>query len=294
MKVTAKHFILLILCLSLSGCSSGAQAQIAATTGPVWQFTAALCEGTPLTVDRVITDNVSCLHEYTLTVNQMKLVEGAELIIISGAGLEEFMEDILHDRQVLNASENIAVLEMNGHHHHEQNDHEEHHHHEHDPHIWLSPVNARTMAENICAGLSARYPSYTDIFEDNLTDLTNRLQALQTYGEESLQNLSCRELITFHDGFAYLADAFDLSILDAIEEESGSEASSQELIELIELVSHHQLPAVFTEINGSASAASVICAETDIQSYALDMSLSGDDYFASMYHNIDTLKEALQ
>ena len=63
---------------------------------------------------------------------------------------------------------------------------------------------------------------------------------------------------------------------------------------MIEEVRHHDLPAVFTEINGSTSAASVICAETGVESFALDMAMGGKDYFASMYHNIDTLKEALE
>lgn len=286
MKAIAKYLIIAILCLSLSGCVYEQPAQIAATTAPVWQFATALCEGTSLRVSRVVTENVSCLHDYTLTVSQMKMVESAELIVISGAGLEQFMGDLLEGHPVLDASENVSLLKTQE--HHEEHDIEE------DPHIWLSPVNAQIMAQNICDGLSAQYPQYADTFESNLGGLIDQLQELQSYGESSLEQLSCRELITFHDGFGYLADAFDLHILDAIEEESGSEASAQELIELVELVEEHNLPTVFTELNGSASAASVICAETGIDSFALDMSMSGDDYFASMYYNIDTLKEALQ
>ena len=79
----------------------------------------------------------------------------------------------------------------------------------------------------------------------------------------------------------------------AIEEESGSEASAAELIELIEEVEHHNLPAIFTETSGSASAASVISRETGAAIHTLDMAMAGDSYFDAMYHNIDTLKEAL-
>ena len=120
------------------------------------------------------------------------------------------------------------------------------------------------------------------------------LNELQLYGETELKDLSCRELITFHDGFAYLAQAFDLTILEAIEEESGSEASAAELIHLIDLIRHHNLPAVFTETNGSTSAAQIICTETGAKPFCLDMAMSGEDYFQAMYHNIQTLKEALQ
>ena len=79
-----------------------------------------------------------------------------------------------------------------------------------------------------------------------------------------------------------------------MEEESGSEASAKELIHLIEEVEHHQLPALFTEKSGSVSAAGIIARETGCRSFALDMSMAGDSYFDAMYHNIDTLKEALE
>ena len=116
---------------------------------------------------------------------------------------------------------------------------------------------------------------------------------MQTYGEETLSSLFCRELITFHDGFAYFAHSFDLEILEAVEEESGSEASAKELKHLITMVREHDLPAIFTEVNGSTSAAGVISRETGATVHALDMAMASEDYFQSMYHNINTIKEAL-
>jgi ABC-type Zn uptake system ZnuABC Zn-binding protein ZnuA len=59
------------------------------------------------------------------------------------------------------------------------------------------------------------------------------------------------------------------------------------------LVNANHLPAIFTERNGSASAASIIARETGVESFALDMAMAGDDYFEAMYHNIDTIREAL-
>ena len=117
--------------------------------------------------------------------------------------------------------------------------------------------------------------------------------ALAQYGEDTLSNLKCRKLITFHDGFSYFADAFDLTIVKAVEEESGSEASARDLIELITLVEENALPAVFTETSGSSSAANIISRETGCGVCPLDMAMSGSSYFDAMYHNIDTIKEAL-
>ena len=78
-----------------------------------------------------------------------------------------------------------------------------------------------------------------------------------------------------------------------MEEESGSEASALELRELIELVEAHRLPAIFVERSGSDAAAKIIAAQTGVKIFTLDMAISGDDYFDAMYHNIDTVKEAL-
>ena len=292
-----KLLTVLLVLLLLSGCAPAPQAQIAATTLPVYQFTLRLTAGTDLQVTRLVTENVSCLHDYTLTVRQMRSIEGAEVIVLSGAGLEEFLGDALSSAEtVIDSSAGIPLLEGGHHHHHEGEEvHEEHHHeHEHDPHIWLSPACAMEQAKNICAGLSARYPEYAPIFEENRSGLLSDLQALEDYGKAQLSGLSSREILTFHDGFSYLAHEFGIEIVEAIEEESGAEASAKELIHLVEEVRHHDIRAIFVEENGSGSAASIIAAETGVSLSKLSMAMSGDDYFEAMYANIDALKEALK
>ncbi len=289
-----KFFLLLLPLLLLWGCTPKPSADIAATTLPVYDFTSALCQGTPLTVTRLVTEEVSCLHNYSLNVRQVQAAEAADVIVQSGAGLEEFLHDVLENKSVIDASEGIDLLCAE-----EDEDHHEHHaheghSHEEDPHIWLSPENAALMAENICRGLCQHYPQYQGVFQGNLTGLLEQLASLQAYGEQELAGLSCREMIPFHDGFSYFARSFGLTIVEAVEEESGSEASARELIHLIELVREHNLPAIFVEKNGSGSAASILSRETGAKVYTLDMAMSGSSYFDAMYHNIDTIKEALQ
>ena len=291
MKHLAFFLIFILLISWLSGCAPDHSADLVATTLPVYEFTSRLCQGTDLTVTRLITESVSCLHDYTLQVNQMLAIENAQAVVISGAGLEAFLDDALTAAEnIIDASQGVSLLHAE-HHHHD-------HHHEHtdagDPHIWLSPRHAKTMAENICHSLTQLYPKYTAHFDSNLSALLADLDSLQSYGEEALQDLHCRQLITFHDGFSYLADSFDLHILEAVEEESGSEASAAQLKHLIQLTQTYSLPAIFTERSGSASAANIITAETGLPAYSLDMAMSGDSYFAAMYHNINTLREALQ
>lgn len=290
MKRISIFLSIAMLCAVLLGCSvKNNNAKIAATTLPVYEFTAHLCQGTDITVTRLITENVSCLHDYTLQTGQMRAIENAEYVVISGAGLEDFMDDVFASAtSVIDASENISL------HCHEHDNEHDNHIHDKDPHIWLSPVNAKTMTHNICTGLVTAYPQYEQIFKSNLSELNNEFDTLINYADKQLANLTTRKIITFHDGFSYMAEAFGLTIIHSIEEESGSEASAAELIDLIQLVNKNQLTEIFTETNGSNAAATIISTETGAKIFTLDMAIAGNSYFDSMYYNIDVLKEALQ
>lgn len=284
MKRISIFLTAVLLAACLGGCGSDTSCDVAATTLPVYTFTQWLCRGTDITVSRIVTENVSCLHDYTLQVSQMRTIQSADVVVQSGAGLEEFLEDALHGTDtVIDASLGLSVQE-----HHDHG-----HVHGEDPHIWLSPENAKVMAQNICSGLAVHFPSYSKSFDANLQSLLKELDTLQAYGEQTLSALECRELVTFHDGFSYFAESFDLTILKAVEEESGSEASAAELIELANIITEHALRAVFTERNGSTAAADILAAETGTKIFSLDMAMSGEDYFSAMYHNIDTIREAL-
>ena len=279
--------VFIIFAILLVGCAKEESAQLAATTLPVWEFATALCDGSGISVARIVTEEVSCLHDYTIKVSQMRTVSRAEAVICSGLDLESFLDDVLSSADyVIDSSNGITPLCADEHEH-------DGHHHEHDPHIWLSPENAKQMSRNICDELCNLYPEHSALFQENFTKLLIKLDTLQAYGDAALDGLSTREFITFHDGFRYFADSFDLTICKAVEEEAGSEASAKELVELIELVNEKNLPAVFTERNGSTAAAEIIAKETGATIYTLDMAMAGRSYFDAMYHNIDTIKEAL-
>lgn len=278
-----KRIALLVLCaMLLTACGTTPQTggpTVAATTAPLAQFLEALCENTDIRVDLVISEPVSCLHDYSLTVGQMRTIGAADCLFLSGAGLEEFMADALSQaKATVDCSQNLDLLELDG---------------ESDPHIWLAPKNAEVMAKNAADGLTALYPQYGDTFRKNLAALIARLEDLQQYGEDALKDLSCRELITFHDGFAYFAGAFDLTILASIEEESGSEASAKSLAEISTLVESHNIPVVFMEANGSTAGAEAIARETRCGLSTLSTGLGGSDYFDILRQNIDAVKEAL-
>lgn len=296
-----KVFSLLLVCLLLLGGCTTPQNQedhtieILATTYPLYLFASTITNGADhINVSQLITEQVSCLHDYTLSVKDMKLIEKADAIVINGAELEEFMEDALAQSgaAVIDCSESIELLPAAGHDH--EHDHDDHHHGHYDPHYWLEFSNAAIMLKTITDQLSTLDSSHAERYKENYT------RAVSLLAETSVETpaLSCPYLITFHDGFQYLAHAGGLTLLKSIEEESGSEASAAEIKKIISLVQEYQIPAIFTEKNGSDRTANVISRETGVAVYQLDMLMSGDghdlsDYINAMQSNYSVILEAL-
>lgn len=275
--------------------------RVVATTYPVYLLATALTEGVAgVEVSLMLSQPTSCLHDYTLTVADMKALDRADIIVLSGAGLEDFMADALTQSKarVIDSSAGVALLPYDGHDHDGDDDHDDDHDHDHgdfDPHYWMDPNRMAQMAQNIAEGLGAVVDSprklqvNLDGIARQLGDFSGRLGDFPA--------LSNRELITFHDGFRYLADYLGLDILKAIEEEPGSEASAKEIVEITALIKEHGIPAIFTEINGSDATARAVQRETGVEIYPLDLVMSGnkglEDYLDRQAYNAKTILEAL-
>ena len=316
MKKTMLAVLLAALLLSLPGCGRApeeeARLTVVCTTYPIYLFASALTEGVEgVAVERLDTGTTSCLHDYTLSMEDMKKLERADIIALNGAGLEEFLEDALaaSDAQVIDCSEGVELLE-NLSHRHDEDEEDEHDHGHWDPHYWMDPQRAVQMVRNIRDGLTEVDGAHAQQFADNtaaavdVLDIQNqgvpRENALVLATGHTALDSICghREMITFHDGFQYFAQAFGLELLASIEEEAGSEASAHEIVEITELVREYNIPVIFTEVNGSDATAKAVARETGCEVYQLDMIMSGEgtgvqDYLNAMVKNLQTAAEAL-
>ena len=267
---------------------------IAATTYPVYLFTTAITEGVEgVEVKLIVNQQTSCLHDYTLTVQDMKIIEQADVIVLNGAGLEDFMSDALaaSGAEVIDCSEGVELHAATGHHDHDHGDDESGHY---DPHIWLCEERALVMMNNILHRLGELDTTHLSAYTDNFHSAASLLPDDPLADTE----LSCPYLITFHDGFGYFAHDNGLTLLKSIEEEEGSEASAAEMKEIIALIEEYDIPAIFTEVNGSDATAQAIARETGVEVYQLNMIMSGEGsgiqpYVDAMNANYDTILRAL-
>lgn len=302
--------------LSLCGCAqqepedTASQFSVVTTTYPLYVLTSAVSAGVDhLEISRLSTGQVSCLHDYTLTISDMRNLEQADLLFLNGADLESFLDEVLGQLSALqiDCSASIDLLEVNDHEHHSHGD-DGHEDHEHDPHYWMDPRNLSLAAQTIAQALSQADPGHAAQYQSNADVVTEALQDAYTRWSASLSGLSFPYLITFHDGFHYFAEAFGLELLFAMEEEDGATASAKDITAAAILVKEYSLPSIFVEVNGSSSAAQAVSGETGTQIAALSMLMSGSDapaeksateileqsYLAPMEENIKTLAEVLK
>ena len=255
---------------------------VVCATYPIYLFVSSLADGVEgVAVERLDTGSTSCLHDYALSMADMKKLERADLIAINGAGLEEFLEDALaaSDAQVIDCSAGVELLE-NLSHRHDGDGHDSHDHGHWDPHYWMDPANARIMADNLRGGMALTDPEHAGEYEANAVKTEEILLQVEKDARELMERYlpqGVPGLITFHDGFPYFARAFHLPLLASIEEEAGSEASAREIVEITELVKEYDIPVIFTEVNGSDATARAISRETGCRVAQLTMIMDGPD-----------------
>lgn len=269
--------------LALSGCAPAAEAPrltVVCTTYPIYLFASSIAEGVDgVSVERLDTGSASCLHDYTLSMGDMKKLERADVIALNGAGLEEFLDDALaaSGAAIIDCSEGVELLESLSHNHGEKVADERDHGHW-DPHYWMDPSRAAAMARNLEAGLSEADPDHRWDYQAGCTPVLEMLDRCRT-NMDVFDGVRSRipGLITFHDGFQYFAEGCGLPLLASIEEEAGSEASAREIVEIAQLVKEYNIPVIFTEVNGSDATANAISRETGCQAVRLTMLMDGPE-----------------
>ncbi len=299
-----KKFIIVLLtgllALALAGCSSQTTQQqrkdgtlhIVTSFYPMYIDVLNITQGVDgVEVTNLTEPQTGCLHDYQLTTENMKTLEKADIFVINGAGMEQFLDKATQSQPNLkivdaSKSEDIHLLkDAEG----------------ENPHVWLSVTYSIEQVKAISRQLCELDPEHADAYKKNTLDYINKLTTLREEMHTALDNLPHKDIVTFHEAFPYLAREFKLNIVGVIEREPGTEPSPAELEATIDQVNALPVKVLFTEPQYSPSAAETIARETGGQIYTLDPIVTGeatpaaaDDYLNKMRQNMQTLQKALQ
>ncbi|MCL2689329.1 MAG: metal ABC transporter substrate-binding protein [Chitinispirillia bacterium] len=250
-----------------------------------------------------------CLHDYQLTTSDAALLEKASVLIVNGGGMESFLEKAVslnRKLMVIDASEEIEFIRGTG------DDHNHSHHHNHkdkndgsmdddaevNSHVWLSIGNYIQQVMTVAKHLSAWDRVNSAGYAKNAQMFADSLQEFKAEADKKLSDISNRKIAIFHEGFAYFAQEFGLTVAAVIEREVGVEPNAAEIISTVRTIKKAGVKALFTEPQYTSAAARTISAETGLPLFTLDPVVSGsmtkDAYITAMEKNIETVKKALK
>lgn len=203
-------------------------------------------------------------HTYEPTPGQMRRVSESELYVKVGSGIEfetAWLSRLLavNPQIVLcDASEGIELISGKGHGHGSGED----------PHIWLSPVNAAIMVENVRDAFMELDPERAEIYERNASSYIEELRKLHVYIKESLAGIEERTLMVLHPAWGYYAREYDLSQV-AVEHE-GKTPSPRKLAETVLKARREGVGAVFVSPQFDPKSAETVAREISGRTAVID------------------------
>jgi len=274
-RAAALALACLLMGLSLGGCAAGGQEEagfeVLTSFYPIYVLTLNVTEGIDgVQVRNMAVPQTGCLHDYQLSTEDMKALERADVFLINGAGMEEFLQKAIEQRPeltVVDSSAGVSLLEDC---HEEHEEEHEDHEHEHNSHIWMDPARAAVQVENIATGLAAADPAHQTQYRTNAKAYQERLRALDEELKETLAPCAGGKLVAFHEAFAYFADAYDLEIIATILADDNNAPSARELIRAIDEVRESGAAVLVTDTSGQDALAKSVAADTGAAICPLD------------------------
>jgi ABC-type Zn uptake system ZnuABC Zn-binding protein ZnuA len=257
---------------------------------PMEIFTRNVVGDTPgVTVESMLPASMGCPHDYALTPGDMKRIASADLFVANGLGMEEFLGE-----PVRRANPKIRIVETAG---AVSSLHGGRGHGDVNPHTWVSPRNAILQVREIEKALSAARPASAASFRRNADAYVSRLSALAAELDAAAKTFRRRNIVTFHNVFAYLARDLGLTVVGEIETAPGQEPSAGEIRKLSRTIRERKVPAVFSEPQYSPKLAEALAREAGVPVRILDPVATGSPartaYEDAMRRNLSTLQEAL-
>ena len=169
-------------------------------------------------------------HTYEPTPKQLIEISKAKIYFQVGSGVDfelSFMDKIVEVNSkmwVVNCSEGIKIIDK-------------------DPHVWLSPKNAKIMVRNIYSALARIDPENEGYYRKNMESYLKELDNLDEEIREILGNITNRRFMIYHPAWGYFARDYNLTQIPV--EKEGKEPTARGLIALINQAEKLKIKVIF-------------------------------------------------
>ncbi len=234
-------------------------------------------------------------HTYEPKASQLQQITNAGMYVQVGSGIEfeiSWMDKIKSFNQnmyIMNGSKGINLIKSSEDEHStEDNSHhdEGHGHSESDPHVWVSPLNAMMMVENIYQGLVKTDPKNKEYYLINKENYLKKLRQLDKNITSELSDKKGTKILVYHPSWGYFCQEYGLNQI-AIEKE-GKDPTPKGMAILINQAKKDNIKVIFISPQYNTRSAEVIASEIGGKVVSIDE--LAPDYLNNMNHVVQSFK----
>ena len=150
----------------------------------------------------------------------------------------------------------------------EHDDHEGHGHGEYDPHIWLDPINAKVILNEITEHLIENDSKNASTYKSNLAKALAEIDKLIIdVITETNTDLS---YVVFHDAYQYYENRFNVNILGAMTVNPDVMPGAEQIHEIHEVIEHDNVSCILSEPQFNPDIIKSIAKDTNVKTGVLD------------------------
>ena len=180
-------------------------------------------------------------HTYEAKPEDNTKLQNADLVLYHGLHFEGKMIELLEAINAVSVSQNfdeskIGRMEEDG-------------ETVIDPHFWFDIDLYEQATKEAAKALQEKLPDLKDEIEENLQAYLKKLDELDAYNREQLNQIPSerRILITPHDAFNYFSRRYDITVKAPQGVSTDAELSNSDMAETAAYIVEHQIKAIFAE-----------------------------------------------
>ena len=299
-KIIKMPFVLSILSLLTIFSSLNAEIKVVTSIKPIHSLASYLMDG--VSKPDLIVDGYASPHGFSLKPSHAKMLQNADLIFWVGEDLESFLEKPL--KSIAKKAKKIELIEArtlnklefrernifdehahekdkhddhghkkdkhddHGHKKDKHDDHRGHAHGEHDPHIWLDPLNAKVILKEMVEHLIENDQKNSNKYKANFNKANKDLDKLLKKVKSEL-NKDFKSIV-FHDAYQYFEKRFDVNVIGAFTVNTDIMPGAEQLSKIREVIEHEQVSCVFSEPQFNPDIINAVAKDTNIKTGVLD------------------------
>ncbi len=314
-----KRIFLICSLFLFCGLLPAAEREILCTTLPIQSLTNAVIRGVPgYRTALLLSSVVGCPHDYALTPRDMKALSQADIIVLNGLGMEDFLGSAIErtnkKAQIIDSSKGVpgVLPDRTAHRHSAACKHD--HDHDHDSHkqngdqamnehLFASPSTAANVVLSIAAQLAKNNPADAVRFRTNAEAYAKQLRDIAEEYRKFGRTIPAdrKNIVLQHGIFDYMARDLGLNVTAYLQPHPSQEPSAAELIGLIRGIRKEKVRLLIGEHGYPAKVSGLVAREAKIPVvtltlYAPKNNADPDWYLKQFRTNLDLLKktQALQ